>query len=100
LYYSKLPKRISSMERVLICDPMLATGGSVMMAIGELVKAGVEESRIVFVNVVSCPEGLQALHRKFPGVAVVSAALDDCIDSNKYICPGLGDYGDRFFNSD
>ena len=99
LYYSKFPPRIKEFTNVLICDPMLATGGSVICAIGELLKVGVEEERITFINVVCCLEGLKAVLEKHPAVRIVSCEVDAGIDENSYICPGLGDYGDRFFNT-
>lgn len=66
MYYSKLPPNVSNMN-VMLVDPMLATGGSAMKAIETLVAAGVPEERILFLNVVSCPEGLEALNKTYPG---------------------------------
>uniref|UniRef100_A0A7S2LGL4 uracil phosphoribosyltransferase n=1 Tax=Leptocylindrus danicus TaxID=163516 RepID=A0A7S2LGL4_9STRA len=98
LYYSKLPPRIKDMN-VLLCDPMLATGGSAKAALDVLTKHGVLLSNIIFVNVICCPEGLQRLAEDVPDVKVVTACVDECLNENKYIVPGLGDYGDRFFNT-
>ncbi|CAN0064194.1 unnamed protein product [Choristocarpus tenellus] len=74
---------------------MLATGNTAIMAVHSLVAAGVQESSIVLVTVVVCPEGLAALSAVFPALTVVTAAVDDCLDERKYILPGLGDFGDR-----
>jgi len=98
IYYSKLPKSIGEMD-VLLVDPMLATGGSAKMAIKNLVEAGCSPTRIMFLNVVACPEGLQALLEAYPDVRVVTAAVDEKLNADKYICPGLGDYGDRYFGT-
>ena len=59
----------------------------------------VQANRIIFANMISCPEGLQALANQYPEVKVVTACVDECLNSEKYIVPGLGDYGDRFYNS-
>ena len=98
LFYSKLPPNIASLN-VVLCDPMLATGGSAITAIEVLKKAGVAEESILFINVVSCPEGLRALAEKAPGVRIVTAAVDEGLNEVKFIVPGLGDYGDRYYGT-
>lgn len=98
LFYVKLPQDVGQCS-VLLTDPMCATGSSAIMAIRELTRRGVSEDRIVFLNVVSCPEGLDALFAACPRVRVVTAAVDSHLDGNKYIVPGLGDYGDRCVGS-
>eukprot|EP00903_Cladosiphon_okamuranus_P014518 g13466.t1 len=98
LFYKKLPPKIATMQ-VLLCDPMLATGGSALMAIRCLLEAGVKESAVVFVTVVVCPEGIGAVRAEFPEVTIVTGAIDDCLDERRYILPGLGDFGDRFFGT-
>ena len=98
LFYCKLPPDVAS-RFVLLCDPMLATGGSAICAINKLVEAGVPQKHIIFLNVVSSPEGVAALYSAFPDVKIVSAALDEKLNEHKYIVPGLGDYGDRYFNT-
>jgi len=98
MYYQKYPPNIGA-RKVLLCDPMLATGGSAVMAIKSLVEAGVKESNIVFVNVIACPEGVARLAADCPAVKVVTGCIDPGLNENKYIVPGLGDYGDRFFGT-
>lgn len=99
LYYSKLPPGVEDMD-ILLCDPMLATGGSAKMAIHTLmVKYSVKPERIIFANMICCPEGLHAMAKAYPEVKVVTARVDECLNEEKYIVPGLGDYGDRFFNT-
>lgn len=99
LFYEKLPADIAG-RHVLLCDPMLATGGSAAMAIGCLVARGVPPERIIFLNVVACPEGIARLHAAYPSVRVVTCAVDERLDERKYIVPGLGDFGDRFFGTE
>mmetsp|Transcript_664 Transcript_664/g.939 ORF Transcript_664/g.939 Transcript_664/m.939 type:complete len:88 (-) Transcript_664:99-362(-) len=85
---------------VLLCDPMLATGGSAILALEVLVdKYKVDPNRIVFANMICAPEGLKALSNSYPQVKVVTACVDERLNDDKYIVPGLGDYGDRFFNT-
>ena len=80
LYYSKLPPEMASCN-VLLCDPMLATGGSALMAIEVLKEAGVPDDKILFLNVLSCPEGLQKLAEHAPAVRILTAALDDGLNA-------------------
>lgn len=99
LFYSKLPPDIDSMF-VLLCDPMLATGGSAIKALDVLCHDHkVDPTKIIFANMICCPEGLRALAEAYPKVKVVTACIDECLNEDKYIVPGLGDYGDRFFNT-
>jgi len=99
LFYSKMPPGVDKMD-ILLCDPMLATGGSAKMAILTLVtKYNVDPARIVFANMICCPEGLKEMHNVYPEVKIVTAMVDDCLNDEKFIVPGLGDYGDRFFNT-
>jgi len=99
MYYCKLPARVEQ-KFVLLLDPMLATGGSANLAIRKLISAGVSPGRIIFLNVVCCPEGLQAVKTAHPEVKIVTCAVDEGLDERKYIVPGLGDFGDRFFGTD
>jgi uracil phosphoribosyltransferase len=99
MYYSKLPDDIASKERVFILDPMLATGGSVSMCIDKLKEHGVDEDRITFINMISCESGIAILHKRYPKVKIVTAAIDPVLNEHRYICPGLGDFGDRYFGS-
>ncbi|GAA6063742.1 hypothetical protein JCM10212_000781 [Sporobolomyces blumeae] len=98
LFYAKLPDDIAS-RYCLLLDPMLATGGSAIKAIEVLLDHGVPQERIIFLNLVSCPEGLRAMHDAYPKVNIVTAWVDDKLNEHKYIVPGLGDFGDRYFTS-
>ena len=95
-YYQKFPKTITQ-SVVLVVDPMLATGGSASYAIDVLKKQGVEDIR--YVGLVGCPEGIQRLQNDHPDVSIYLAALDEKLDKNGYIVPGLGDCGDRLFGT-
>lgn len=95
-YYCKLPTDVAERE-VIVLDPMLATGGSAIDAITKLKERGV--SRIKFMCIIAAPEGLEALTTAHPDVQVYCAALDDRLNDDKYIIPGLGDAGDRIFGT-
>lgn len=99
LLYSKLPLDIAR-RPVLLCDPMLATGGSAVTAIKVLVDKGVPPGAIIFVNVVCVLEGLRAIAAAYPDVRVVTGCIDPVLNDHFYICPGLGDFGDRYFGTD
>ena len=96
-YYENIPAGVEDAE-VFVVDPMLATGGSSVQAIGRLKRAGAR--RISFVCLVAAPEGVTALHAAHPEVPILTAALDRELDGNGYIRPGLGDAGDRIFGTD
>ena len=99
LYYCKLPDNLKDKQRVFVLDPMLATGGSVIMCIEKLKEVGVSEDKITFINLVSCEHGLTTLHQRFPQVNIITASIDPILNDDKYIVPGLGDFGDRYFGS-
>ncbi|KAF1971750.1 uracil phosphoribosyltransferase [Bimuria novae-zelandiae CBS 107.79] len=96
LYYDKLPEDISD-RWVLLLDPMLATGGSALMAIEVLKSRGVPEDHILFLNLIASPEGIKKFADEYPKVRVVTAFVDQGLDEKNYIVPGLGDFGDRFY---
>lgn len=95
-YYSKLPKDISS-RLMIIVDPMLATGGSLIEAIDELKRNGA--TNIKAINLLAAPEGLKAVEEAHPDVHIYIAALDEKLNEDGYIVPGLGDAGDRLFGT-
>ena len=94
-YYTKFPEL--SAARVLILEPMLATGGSLSWAIDKVKENGALD--IVAVCVVAAPEGVEAIEVSHPDVRVVAASLDRELNPNFYIAPGLGDMGDRLFGT-
>ncbi|KAK4989286.1 Uracil phosphoribosyltransferase, synthesizes UMP from uracil [Elasticomyces elasticus] len=96
LFYEKLPADVKD-RWVLLLDPMLATGGSALMAVDVLLSKGVPEERILFLNLIASPEGAANFANKFPKLRVVTAFVDEGLDEKNYIVPGLGDFGDRFY---
>ncbi|KAI8818497.1 uracil phosphoribosyltransferase-domain-containing protein [Fimicolochytrium jonesii] len=99
LYYSKLPPDIAD-RFCLLLDPMLATGGSANKAIEVLIDHGVPEERILFVNLICAPEGIEKVLAAYPRLKIVTAEIDAGLDENKYIMPGLGDFGCRYFGTE
>jgi len=100
LFYSKLPPAIDGpTTRVLLLDPMLASGGSAICAVRHLLSKGVSIHQITFVNLISCPAGLHALLSAFPQLQVFTGYIDPELDERKYIVPGVGDFGDRYFGT-
>lgn len=95
-YYCKLPTDIEN-RKVFVVDPMLATGGSAIAAIDFIKKRGGKD--IVFMCLIAAPEGLNALMEAHRDVNVYVAALDDHLNEDAYIIPGLGDAGDRLFGT-
>lgn len=96
LFYAKLPEDIAE-RYCLLLDPMLATGGSAIEAIEVLLSHGVHEEKILFLNLISSPEGLKNVCTKYPKLKVITAWVDDGLNAERYIVPGLGDFGDRYF---
>ena len=95
-YYAKLPAVLTEAD-VLVVDPMLATGGSAVETFHQLKAAGA--TRLRFLCVVSCPEGIEALTAAHPDVEIFTAAIDEGLNEQFYIVPGLGDAGDRYFGT-
>lgn len=98
-YLNKLPEKFDPQTRVLITEPMLATGGSIMAAMTELTKRGVDPSLTRIVSVVAAPPALQKLSAAYPGLTVYTATIDEVVNDQGYIVPGLGDAGDRIFGT-
>lgn len=95
-YYCKLPADISE-RRVFVVDPMLATGGSASAAIQFLKEEGCRT--ITLMNIIAAPEGAAVIRRDHPDVELYVAAMDERLNENAYIVPGLGDAGDRVFGT-
>lgn len=95
-YYCKLPDDIAERE-VIVLDPMLATGGSGSAAIGFIKKRGAKNIR--FACIIAAPEGVEVIKKDHPDVEIFVGVLDECLNENAYIVPGLGDAGDRLFGT-
>ena len=96
-YYKKFPANLSE-KIVVVVDPMLATGGSTSAALKILKDSGARE--IIFVNIIAAPEGVKKIEAEHPDVPVYTAAVDERLNENCYIVPGLGDAGDRIFGTE
>lgn len=95
-YYCKLPTDVAD-RNLIVVDPMLATGGSAIAAIDFIKQRGCKS--ITMMCLVGCPEGVKALQEAHPDVDLYIAAIDEKLNENKYIVPGLGDAGDRLFGT-
>lgn len=95
-YYSKLPDQ-HPVDLALVLDPMLATGGSLLTAYEDLRNWGVK--RIKMLAIISAPEGIAFLEKNAPDAEIHVCAVDECLNANKFIVPGLGDAGDRTFRT-
>lgn len=95
-YYCKLPEAIGE-RLIVITDPMLATGGSAVAAVDFVKQRG--GKKIKFMCIIAAPEGLSTLHEAHPDVQIYCGHLDRCLNEKAYICPGLGDAGDRIFGT-
>ena len=98
-YLNKLPEKFTPQTRILLLEPMLATGGSIVMAMEELTSRGVDSALIRIISVVAAPPALQKLSAKYPDLNIYSAIIDEGVNSKGYIVPGLGDAGDRAFGT-
>ncbi|CAM9015529.1 hypothetical protein WICANDRAFT_60465 [Wickerhamomyces anomalus NRRL Y-366-8] len=96
LFFEKLPEDISD-RYVFLLDPMLATGGSAMLATEVLISRGVKPERIFFLNLLTSPEGIKNYHSKFPEIKIITGGIDEKLDDKKRLVPGLGDFGDRYY---
>ncbi|MFI5336980.1 MAG: uracil phosphoribosyltransferase [Opitutales bacterium] len=94
-YYCKLPPLDG--KRVLVIDPMLATGGSAAQALAVVKAAGAKE--VAFVCIVAAPEGVAVVRQAHPEVPIFAGVVDRALNAKKYILPGLGDYGDRLYGT-
>ena len=95
-YFCKLPQPIEE-RTIVVCDPMLATGGSAIDAINMIKKRG--GKKIKFVCIIAAPEGVKRLAEAHPDIQIYIGNLDRCLNEKAYICPGLGDAGDRIFGT-
>lgn len=95
-YYCKLPADIAS-RQVILLDPMLATGGSASAAIQFIKDKGCTSIKLM--NIIAAPEGIARIEKDHPDVDIYCGCLDECLNENGYILPGLGDAGDRIFGT-
>lgn len=98
LYYTKLPP-FTHDNPILLLDPMIATGGSAALAVKVLKEAGAIEKQITLISFIASPEGITRFQNECPEVGLVVAQVDEGLDAQKWIIPGLGDFGDRYFGT-
>jgi uracil phosphoribosyltransferase len=98
-YLNKLPANFEPETRILISEPMLATGGSIMAAMAELTKRGADPSLVRIISAITAPPALQKLSASYPGLQIYAAGIDEGLNEHGYIVPGLGDAGDRAFGT-
>ena len=100
-YYNKLPEKFENPEKtyVYLTDPMLATGNSLLETIKMYEGKGLDPSHIRCVCLIAAPEGIQNIRKFYPDIEIFVASIDEGLNENGYILPGLGDAGDRIFNT-
>lgn len=95
-YYKKMPPNFAA-KKIIVVDPMLATGGSAAAAIQMLKDDGAKD--IILISIISAPEGIKTVSEAHPEISIYTAAIDERLNENAYIVPGLGDAGDRIFDT-
>lgn len=95
-YYAKMPE-LNAGSQVFVLDPMLATGGSAVQCVDQLKQCGAQQ--ISMICIIAAPEGIACLQAAHPDVKTVAGKIDRQLNAQKYILPGLGDFGDRLFNT-
>jgi len=100
-YYNKVPMPVDNPDKyyVYITDPMLATGNSLIEAIRLYTEKGIPQKNICCVCMISAPQGIEAVFEEFPNITLIVAAVDSHLNERGYIVPGMGDAGDRIFNT-
>lgn len=100
-YYDKTPVLYENPDKikVYILDPMIATGNSGHAAVSLFLKKGIKIENMTFISILSCPQGINLLTNDFPNLKIITAQIDEKLNSRGYIIPGLGDAGDRLFNT-
>jgi uracil phosphoribosyltransferase len=98
LYYENLPNMLTD-DKIFLLDPILATGRSIALAIQKLLERNISEENIIYNGILASKEGVSFLTKRFPKVKQVIAAIDDQLNKQGYIYPGLGDFGNRFFGT-
>jgi uracil phosphoribosyltransferase len=98
-YFNHLPERFSPGTQVVILDPMLATGGTLMATLQELTQRGADPALMRVIAVIAAPPALQQLSNAYPSLTIYAAMIDQGLNEKGYIVPGLGDAGDRAFGT-
>ena len=99
LYYNNIPP-IEPDDTVIILDPMIATGGTGVETLKILKDKGIKEKNIIFASIISSPEGIDHVRLHSPNITILTAGIDQRLNDKKFIVPGLGDFGDRYFGTE
>jgi uracil phosphoribosyltransferase len=97
-YLNKLPSDLN--RPIFVVDPMLATGNSMVKTLDILMESGAKESDITVITLLCAPEGIKQMRKKYNHIRIFTAAVDDLLNNDAYIAPGLGDAGDRYFGTE
>ncbi len=98
-YLNKLPPTLDPQTRILISEPMLATGGSIMAAMQAIIQCGADPALVRIISVVAAPPALKQLGENYPDLQIYAATIDEVVNEQGFIVPGLGDAGDRAFET-
>ena len=100
-YYNKVPMKVDNPDNfyIYITDPMLATGNSLLAAIDLYAEKGIPIKNIKCISIISAPEGIENIQKHYPEIEIITASLDQGLNEKGYILPGMGDAGDRIFNT-
>lgn len=98
LYYQNIPK-IDDKDVIIILDPMIATGGTGIQTIKILLDLGANEKNILFASIINSIDGLEEIKSNFPKIKILQAGIDSKLNKDKFIVPGLGDFGDRYYGT-
>ena len=98
--YRKLSSTLNRADTVIILEPLVATGGTLAMAIIDLDIQGIKEDQIIIASLIASPEAIAYLSKRFPEIRLVTCSVDEKVNDRKFIVPGLGDFGDRYYGTD
>lgn len=98
-YYENIPL-FDARTHIIILDPMIATGGTALETLKFLRNKGAQQKNIIFSSIVSAPEGISAIKKEFSDIIIICAGHDQKLNAHKFIIPGLGDFGDRYFGTE
>lgn len=98
-YLNKLPEKFDPDTRIIIAEPMLATGGTIMQAMSELTQRGIDPACVRIITIIAAPPALQQLSAAYPSLSIYAATIDEHVNEVGFIVPGLGDVGDRAFST-
>lgn len=98
-YLNRLPDKFDPDTRIIIAEPMLATGGTIMQAMSELVQRGIDPAYVRIIAIIAAPPALKQLSETYPALSIYAAMIDEQVNESGFIVPGLGDIGDRAFGT-